>query len=205
MSTSQFDVLHALKVKGLAADAVLAALTGLSEDEVTGAVDDLVAAGFAVRKGGGRLSGTMITPAGRSEYERLAEVNALDSSAAEAVSDFYQAFGPINTDFKATCAAWQLRADGTPNDHSDVSYDAHVIEQLAATHDRLIDVVAAVRDSVPRLGRYAPRLEVALSKVKAGDNAAFARPMYDSYHDIWMELHQDLLLTAGRERGAGDQ
>lgn len=29
--------------------------------------------------------------------------------------------------------------------------------------------------------------------------------MYDSYHDIWMELHQDLLLTTGREREAADE
>jgi hypothetical protein len=37
-----------------------------------------------------------------------------------------------------------------------------------------------------------------------GDTAAFARPMSHSYHDVWMELHEDLLLTLGRERDAAD-
>ena len=54
-------------------------------------------------------------------------------------------------------------------------------------------------------GAVARRLSAALEKVHGGDTAAFARPMYDSYHDIWMELHQDLLLTSGHQRGAGDE
>jgi hypothetical protein len=49
------------------------------------------------------------------------------------------------------------------------------------------------------------RLAAALDRVRGGEVAAFARPMADSYHDIWMELHQDLLLSAGRERGAADE
>lgn len=205
MSSNAFEVLHALKVKGLAGDAVLAAMTGLEADELSGVIAELADAGFVMRKDGPRLSGTMITPAGRSEHDRLAAANPLDDAAVQSVSEFYAAFGPINTDFKAICASWQLRADGTPNDHTDVDYDAGVISALGEAHRRVSKELATVGASVARLARYVPRLDSALAKVRAGDNAAFARPMYDSYHDIWMELHQDLLLTVGRERGTGDE
>jgi hypothetical protein len=35
----------------------------------------------------------------------------------------------------------------------------------------------------------------------AGDRAAFTAPLVESYHTVWFELHQDLLLTLGRQRG----
>ncbi|KAF0967995.1 MULTISPECIES: MarR family winged helix-turn-helix transcriptional regulator [Gordonia] len=204
-STAEFDVLHALKVKGLASDEALAALTGLASDTLTATVDALRETGFVLRREGGRISGTMITPAGREEYERLATEFVLGDSERVAVDTFREAFGPINGDFKKICSAWQVRPDETPNDHTDPDYDASVVAELDEVHERVSAALDAVGTDIPRLGRYSARLSVALQKVRDGDTAAFARPMYDSYHDIWMELHQDLLLTSGRERGAGDE
>ncbi|AZZ80856.1 MarR family winged helix-turn-helix transcriptional regulator [Gordonia westfalica] len=204
-STAEFDVLHALKVKGLASDEALAALTGLASDTLTATVDALRESGFVLRREGGRISGTMITPAGREEYERLAAEFVLGDSERVAVGTFHEAFGPINGDFKRICSAWQVRPDETPNDHTDPDYDASVVAELGEVHERVSAALDAVGADIPRLGRYSARLSVALQKVRDGDTAAFARPMYDSYHDIWMELHQDLLLTSGRERGAGDE
>ena len=204
-STAEFDVLHALKVKGLASDEALAALTGLASDTLTATVDALRESGFVLRREGGRISGTMITPAGREEYERLAAEFVLGDSERVAVGTFHEAFGPINGDFKRICSAWQVRPDETPNDHTDPDYDASVVAELGEVHERVSAALDAVGADIPRLGRYSARLSVALQKGRDGDTAAFARPMYDSYHDIWMELHQDLLLTSGRERGAGDE
>ncbi|WP_232681743.1 hypothetical protein [Nocardioides sp. R-C-SC26] len=42
-------------------------------------------------------------------------------------------------------------------------------------------------------------------RLRSGDNGAFARPMYNSYHDIWMELHEDLIVSLGRTRGSHDE
>ncbi len=204
-STADFDVLHALKVKGLASDDVLAALTGLGAETLTAVVDALRESGFVLRREGGRISGTMITPAGREEYERLATGFVLSDSERAAVDAFHEAFGPINGDFKKVCSAWQVRPDETPNDHTDPDYDASVVADLGEVHNRVAAALDTVGRDIPRLGRYHGRLSGALQKVRDGDTAAFARPMYDSYHDIWMELHQDLLLTSGRERGAGDE
>ncbi len=202
--TTRFELLHALAVKGLASDEVLAAMTGMDADalraEVLAAVDD----GLVIRREG-RISGTMITPAGRARLAELLELLPLSDAALAAANTCYDDFLPLNGEFKRVCAAWQMRDETTPNDHTDADYDDGVIGQLDAVESRIDDILADVESSIPRLGRYRGRLVAAQDKVHAGDKAAFARPMYDSYHDIWMELHQDLLLTTGHERGAADE
>ena len=205
----KFEVLHALKVKGLANDAFLAAMTGLSDDDLSATVAGLTGDGLAVRRENPRISGTMLTAAGKAAYDDLFAQNPLDAAARTAVDGIYSAFLPVNSAFKRVCASWQMVTDDTPNDHSDTKYDGRVIADLGVIHERIIDVLAPSADAtdgaLARLARYVPRLDDALARVRSGDNAAFARPMYDSYHDIWMELHQDLLLTASREREAADE
>lgn len=201
----RFEVLHALKVKGLASDEVLSAMSGLTGEELAPVLESLVADGLALRRDAGRISGTMLTPAGRDEHASLGAQQPVSPDAQQAVTVFYDTFTPVNSDFKAVCAAWQVRPDGTANDHGDAGYDAEVVADLGSVHERISVLLDQVGPAVPRLGRYRDRLTAALGRVQSGDQEAFARPMYDSYHDIWMELHQDLLLTAGRERGAGDE
>ena len=58
--------------------------------------------------------------------------------------------------------------------------------------------------ALPRFASYALRLTRALERFKGGDGAALARPLSGSYHDVWMELHQDLLLSLAKERGDSD-
>jgi DNA-binding MarR family transcriptional regulator len=202
--TDLVEVMHALRVKGLASDAVLAAMTALEPTTLGDVVDTVVAAGWANRREG-RMAGTMLTPAGREKYAELRAEHPLDEAQTRTVSVLYEAFLPVNTDFKQICAAWQMRDDTTPNDHTDADYDASVVADLATGHDRVSGMLTTASAGMPRWSRYQGRLDTALAKVQGGDTAAFARPMYDSYHDIWMELHQDLLLTAGRERGADDE
>ena len=202
--TTALELLHALAVKGLANDAVLSAMTGFDEETLAAAISEALDEGLVLRREG-RVSGTMITPAGRERLAELRVAHPLSTSDLETVANAYADFLPVNGDFKRVCAAWQMRDDTTPNDHSDSDYDAMVIADLGAIHERIARVLSAAGTQVPRLARYPKRLGAALAKVQGGDNASFARPMYDSYHDIWMELHQDLLLTVGRERGSDDE
>jgi hypothetical protein len=39
-----------------------------------------------------------------------------------------------------------------------------------------------------------------MSKLKAGDTMWFTRPIIDSYHTVWFELHEELILVAGLTR-----
>ena len=94
-------------------------------------------------------------------------------------------------------------APGAPpvvNDHGDPDYDRGVLERLA---DLAADADAWLAESeaaVPRLATYRRRLERAAQRAAAGDQRYVASPRVDSFHSAWFELHEDLILLAGRTR-----
>jgi hypothetical protein len=51
-----------------------------------------------------------------------------------------------------------------------------------------------------RFGDYGGRFATALSRVQGGDLDWFTRPMIESYHTVWFELHENLLATLGIQR-----
>jgi len=202
MSTPErFLVVHVLKIKGLASAKDLAAVTG--RDDLAGVLDELVREEL-VKLRTGRVGGYALTGAGRVAHSDLLAAAVTDDERASAAKA-YAAFLPVNGRFKQVCTRWQMRDGGTqPNDHSDPHYDAVVVAELGGVHNEVVAALVPEADAAPRFARYPTRFDAALQRVRAGDTAAFARPMSDSYHDVWMELHQDLLLTLGRERDASD-
>ena len=203
-SEPSFLVLHALRLKGFAEDEVLAATTGLDGDVVAGHLKTLAEDELVVRRDG-RVSGWSLTPAGRASHaERVAaELDA--SGARDAVHGCYSRFLEINHDMLAVCTAWQLRgSEGsqTINDHSDAAYDAEVIQRLVGIHDRVRPVTVDLREALARFAGYGGRLRDALEKVVAGEHEWFTKPIIDSYHTVWFELHEDLLSTLGIERAS---
>jgi hypothetical protein len=202
---SDFLVLHTLRVKGLTSLAVVSAQTGLPAAQADEVLRRLAGQGLVTMREG-RVAGALLTPAGKQTHAELLAQDADTRDAAAALAAAYEEFLPVNGEFKRVCQSWQVRPDGQPNDHADAGYDAGVISQLAGVHERLLAcVLEPLEKALPRFAAYPARLTAALDRVRGGDAAAFARPMADSYHDIWMELHQDLLLSAGRERGAADE
>lgn len=196
-------VLHALRLTGMAPAATLVARTGLDP----GAVDDTLAAAAAaglVTERTGRLPGWMLTANGRAEHARLLAAELEASRARPAVERVEKEFLDLNLPFKQLCTRWQVRPDGSPNDHADPGYDRAVVDELGALHPRAVAVTAELAEALPRFGRYPDALSRAWRRVDAGEVRAFAAPLQDSYHDVWMELHQDLLSTLGRERSAAD-
>jgi predicted transcriptional regulator len=80
-TTDRFELLHALKVKGLATDDFLIAMTGLTARDVSSLVGVLTGEGLVVRRETPRMSGTMITAEGKSAYEELGRDSPLAPSA----------------------------------------------------------------------------------------------------------------------------
>lgn len=197
----KFLILHALRIKGTCDAATVAGFTGLGEDQAGRLLDEGVAEGFVqVREG--RRGGFRLTEAGRSLHgERLSAETGYES-VRSALEGAYEGFLPLNHRLKEVCSQWQIR-NGQPNDHTDAAYDDNVVASLAEinTSIRAVLVAAAGCD---RLLTYMSRFDTALTRIQAGELAAFARPMAHSYHDAWMELHQDLLLSLGRERDEAD-
>jgi len=201
-SDPAFLVLHALRLKGFAEDEVVAGVTGLATDDVGRHLKDLGAQELVVRREG-RVSGWSLTPAGRQRHLEDVATELDASGARDVVKSAYERFLEINQDMLVVCTSWQLRdVDGAQaiNDHSDPGYDASVVEGLMGIHDRVRPITVDLRDVLERFTGYGPRLRTALEKVVAGEHEWFTKPVIDSYHTVWFELHEDLLCTLAIER-----
>jgi hypothetical protein len=199
------EVRHALRLKGMAPAQALAAALDRDADEVSAALDRLAVRGEAIERSG-RITGWVLTAVGREHNDAVLATARKRPDTAE-LHDEYTAFGPVNVAFKAICTRWQLIGtgdDAVPNGHTDPSYDAAVLADLAGVHDQALVLGERMGQMLGRFGRYGARLTSAKRRLDSGDPSALLQPMSDSYHDVWMEWHQDLLLTLGLTRGADD-
>jgi hypothetical protein len=196
-------VLHGLRVRGFAEVPALAEFTGLVEPEVAERLDALSTGGLVAHRDG-MVGGWHLTPAGRIEHATALAAAAPDEVALAQVRAGYERFADLDPVVKGVCTAWQVRDldAGVINDHSDAAYDADVVDRLGAVHVEALAVVDALAEALDRFGPYRRRLDTAYRRVRAGDGDAFTKPLSGSYHDVWMDLHEDLLVTLGLERSA---
>jgi DNA-binding MarR family transcriptional regulator len=193
---TELAVLQAVRLKGRVTAADLAATLGEDLDDVTPTVDQLTASGLLV-------DGTTlkISPSGRTRLDTLIaeERQGIDSAAIAAA---YHDFRAVNADFKALVTEWQLKGGpaGKPNTHDDAEYDAAVLARLDDVHARVVPIIDAAATQLPRLNAYSSKLLVALGKVKAGETDWLTRPLIDSYHTVWFELHEELIGAIGLTR-----
>jgi hypothetical protein len=192
--TERFLVVHALKVKGLASADDLVEITGRTD--LAPVLEELTAAEL-VKLRTGRVGGYALTKEGRALHPQLAAA-AVTEEERTGLGRTYDDFLRVNGRFKEVCTRWQIRSG------ADEAYDAAVIAELGAVHEEAVRALGPAAAASPRFGRYEQRFTAALERVRGGDRSAFARPMSHSYHDVWMELHEDLLLTLGRTRSTDD-
>jgi hypothetical protein len=205
-SQPELLVLHSLRLKGFAEPSDVSDATTLSEDTVTELLDAFRQEEIVGRRDG-RISGFMLTPAGKERHAALLDEERTQAACVPRVEWGYDAFLTYNETFKQLCSDWQLRTDGgkqDPNDHTDAAYDAAIAERLTALQARVAEVVDEIGAVLIRFSPYGDRLDNAVTRFVGGETAALSRPLNRSYHDVWMELHEDLLLTLGRNRGEGD-
>lgn len=199
-------VLHALRLSGFMGVDRIVLRTGVPESEVAEVLAEAALADEA-KECTGRMSGWMLTPAGREAHAALVSAEFAASDHQATIEALDARFVALNEPFKELCTRWQLKGgagSSTPNDHSDPDYDAEVIAALATGHEEVRALCAELAETLPRFGRYGRDFDAALARLQSGDLKAFAAPMSDSYHDVWMELHQDFMTTLGRERSATD-
>jgi hypothetical protein len=179
-SEPDFLVLHALRVKGFAEldashQAALAAAEG---------------AGL-VKHRTGRVSGWTLTAAGRDEHARLVKDDLERSAQRDVIADAYRRFLELNAGVLESCTEWQLNP-GLP-----------VLAQLGQLHNAVLPICDDLAVALDRFAGYGSRLDHAINKVRGGDGDWFTKPLMDSYHTVWFELHEDLLSTLGIERKEG--
>ena len=111
-------------------------------------------------------------------------------------------FEALDTEFKKVCSMWQVRQDraGSPNAHDDPEYDFGVLERLGEVHSRLRELVRSVSGLEAELADLTVELDNAMARVSEGEFDYFTGVQLNSFHNLWFELHEDLLCTMGLER-----
>jgi hypothetical protein len=190
---NELRLLQAVRLKGRVRPADLAATLDEDDAAVDETVKELTEVGLIMEGKAVRLS-----PEGRVRLSELLTEERLNLDGA-AFARAYVEFCSVNRDFKSLVSEWQLR-DGQPNDHVDAAYDAAVLGWLGGVHQSVLSVLASASEQLPRLNAYAAKLSAALQKIEAGDTSWFTRPLVDSYHTVWFELHEELIGAAGLTR-----
>ncbi len=188
---------HLLQVLCLKGRATHEALGAAVDADATAAIADLEAAGLVEHT----KLGYRVTELGRS---RADELYARERERAGPVIDaVYESFVPINDEVKQIVTDWQMRPVGgelTINDHSDRRHDERVIARLHRTDAQVSIALAPLSVALNRFDLYPRRLRRALTLVGEGDHSMLAAPLKDSYHTVWFELHEELIILSGRSR-----
>lgn len=192
------DCIRRLATKGFATTANVADALLSSPAQVQPHLDVLVGTGLAASVAGAYR----LTDAGGA---RAADLLTADRSAwgAEAAGAALDEFIALDHRMKETVTAWQLRpTNGEPqlNDHTDATYDSDVLDRLVRLHHDAARWLAPQEPACTRLQGYRDRLTRAAERAQAGDQRFVASPRVDSLHGVWFELHEDLILLAGRTR-----
>jgi hypothetical protein len=190
----EFAVLHALRVRGVADAAQVAESSGLPADRVAAVLAGTTSRGHT-RERTGRISGFALTPAGRARHVLLRD-DTISPDAKRVVAEAYAAFLEPNKAFKQLTTQYQLEPDRDRG---------QVLVQLDQINDAVLAVAGQAAATLPRFASYRPRFQAALESFRSGNDDALAKPMTGSYHDVWMELHEDLLVTLGRPRDDEDE
>jgi hypothetical protein len=188
LDDTAWALLHELRLRGTIGEA------GETDDAH---VETLVAHGYAVR----RRTVIAITAEGRVVHATWARC-APGSPAESTLRTAYERFLPLNRELLQVCNDWQVRAGNVVNDHLDVEYDWAVIDRLRALHERASPVTRSMATTITRFSQHRERLRAAVRQVEAGATEWFTSPRIDSYHTVWMQLHEDLLLALGVERAS---
>ncbi|MGE4425142.1 MAG: PEP-utilizing enzyme [Solirubrobacteraceae bacterium] len=187
-------ILRVVALKGRAAREVVVEALGVPAGEVDAVLDAAIAAGD-VKDARGAVR---LTPSGR---ERLTGLLAAERATVdgERIAAAYERFHAPNHALKELMTRWQMR-DGRPNDHADEAYDAAVAAELVELHGSVRPLIDELAETAPRLVPYGPRLQRATDAVAQGDHEYLAKPLLDSFHTVWFELHEELIDLLGLTR-----
>jgi len=188
-------VLHVLRVRGfVTADGFVESLGEHPADLLNRLVDAGMVRHIEARGMYGLL------PPGKERHEALL-LGYASSEVAAGLASHYEPFLELNDRFKELCTDWQVK-DGQPNDHADAAYDRGCTDRLAALAGEAEPIIAGFARALPRMARYRERLARAAECVANGETNRFTGVMCESFHDIWMELHEDLIVLQGIDRTA---
>lgn len=177
----------ALRVCGRADAARVARAAGCEVGVARECLEAFVASGVVAPVATAPGSFTLTEP-GRAALGRALAAEVIDRPG---LATIYERFLAADRALKRAISAWQLAPDaGKP-----AARDA--VLTVAATAG---GVAFDVARTVPRCAPYPRRIADAAAAIATGDARFVASPRVDSLHQVWFELHEDLLVTLGRTR-----
>lgn len=154
----------------------------------------LVEAGYVVRRG----PAVAITAAGRAAHASWACLPE-GSEEEAATRRAYEAFLEFDKQVKQLTTEWQLASGNARPDGYSVE-DWKLIDRLTAVNDRVSPVLVHLGKTIPRFAGYRPRLRNALNRLEDGERQWLSGLTCDSYHTVWWQLHEDILVALGIAR-----
>ena len=194
---ARFLVMHALRIKGFSAASTVAELSTVDVDRTTAILAELAESGHTKFFEARDL--WQLTPEGKDRHG--AELTEAAQTHGGGLREHYDAFLDLNTRLKELCTAWQTR-DGDANDHTDSAYDTERLTELDRFNSECGPILDGFAGAVPRFAAYRHRLTGAAARAVNGETKMFTGVMCGSFHDIWMELHEDLIQLLSIDRGA---
>ena len=202
-SDADFRVLHAMRCIGVASEDRVAIASGIGGLDTAARLRQLSGQGL-VALGPGPFGGWGLTDAGRTAAAELLRNELAMTEARGDVRNGYDSFMDLNSKLLQVCTDWQMCQVGSThvlNDHLDADYDARVLSRLLRIDGSAQRICEDLARRLERFGVYGSRLASALEKALAGDTA-YVTDSLESYHSVWFQLHEDLLVTLGISREA---
>ncbi|WP_426513905.1 transcriptional regulator [Dactylosporangium sp. McL0621] len=176
-------VLHAVRLKGFADTATIAARFRLDPGQTGEDLLDAEAFGQVARSAFAGLSGWSLTERGRRHNEAQLRDELDRAGARAAVTAVHDRFVPLNARAAAAFTAWQLGTDRS-------------VEAFHTLAGALRDLERDLTAHLDRFAGYHERFTAALSR--GGEWITGVE--VDSCHRVWFELHEDLVATLGIAR-----
>jgi hypothetical protein len=182
-------VLHAVRLKGFADTAAVAARFGLSADRTREDLLDAQAYGWVSRSSFGDVAGWSLTEAGRRHNEAQLRDELENAGARATVATVHKRFRRLNERASELFTVWQLDPGGS----------AGAVRGLADLAGGLCDLERPLAADLRRFAGYHDRFTAALAR--AGHDPAWITGVeVDSCHRVWFEFHEDLIATLGITR-----
>lgn len=208
-SAPELRVLHALRLVGFAGTGAVAERAGTDHPDTARILRDAEHKGWVQRVAFADLDGWSLTDSGRRQNERLLATERLVADPGDVITTVYREFLPLNRRLLRAITDWQIKPthqdEFAPNDHVDLAWDGHVLDELAALSGELPHLTERLSALLTRFEGYEIRFETALRRARIGEPSWVDRTDVDSCHRVWFQLHEDLVATLGIDRSSEGQ
>ena len=194
MADPSLDLLQALRIKGLATEPDLEDSLGAAPGSLADPLAELEREELVERTGDGEPYRLLLTAAGLDRHADLAAA----SRDEDEIEILYAVFLELNQPVKQAVSNWQAG-------DQDAAATEDAIEELDELAAQLAEAEAMTDRDRSRFAAYADRLNAALAKARDGERRFIDDPTTASFHTVWFELHEDLLLTLGKSRGEEEE